>query len=426
MLAGEILIKQITSEMALYIPIILLIFGSCGCLCNFITFTSKQLKKSSCAFYFLCTAIIELPTFYFGLLSRLANDRLGSTLFTTNPFYCKIRSYLIVTLPSLVTYTILLSAIDRYMSTKSQVYYRSFSQLKVAYRATPIVILMTMMFSSHMLIFFNFYPACTAQPGLYAIIYSVYLILWTGVLPNGLILLFSLLTYRNARQTKRRVLPSSHSQQPRHSQRTESQLIAVGSSLTVLCNSPFACSRWCLDKRFSPAVSIWCVSRSTLTLSWARICRNPAIISRSMVSYCKSVFFYSIPTVRSPSMSTLYPVVCSDGSFAVRSNSIIKQCDTPCISIKLWRRIRYEPHSRDSTGQREMMNCPLFHIAQSRHSVFNCVQMQMILEIWISPCQLLELIFWRRRDDQQRGKSSSIWCHPISQEEWVQLLCVLI
>lgn len=215
--------------MSLCIPIILLMFGSCGCLCNFITFTSKQLKKSSCAFYFLCTAIIELPTFYFGLFSRLANDRLGSTLFTTNPWYCKIRSYLIVALPSLVTYMILLSTLDRYMSTNSQVFYRSFSQLKVAYRTAPLVILVIMILSSHMLIFFDFYPSCTARPGLYAIIYSVYLILWTGILPNGLILLFSLLTYRNAQQTKRRVIPSSHIQQPKRSRRTESQLIAVGS-----------------------------------------------------------------------------------------------------------------------------------------------------------------------------------------------------
>jgi hypothetical protein len=83
MSSNEVLIQRITKEVSLYVPITLLLFGSCGCLCNFVTFTSKQLKTSSCAFYFLCIAFIELPTFYFGLISRVANDRLGYD-FTNN------------------------------------------------------------------------------------------------------------------------------------------------------------------------------------------------------------------------------------------------------------------------------------------------------------------------------------------------------
>ncbi|CAF1565317.1 unnamed protein product [Rotaria sp. Silwood1] len=241
MSSSEILIQRITREMSLYTPITLLIFGSCGSFCNFITFTSKQLKTSSCAFYFLCTAITELIAFYFGLLSRLAGDRLGSTLFTTNSTYCKIRSYLVVALPSLVTYMILLTTIDRFMSTTTQVRYRSFSQLKVAHRLAPLVIIISMILSSHMLVFYNFFPACTAQPGIYSVVYSVYLIIWTGILPNGLILLFSLLTFRNVVKTKHRVgvtttttTTTKMSSQQRHTQRTESQLIVMMLSQATL------------------------------------------------------------------------------------------------------------------------------------------------------------------------------------------------
>ena len=232
MSSGEILLQRITREISLYMPIALLIFGTCGCLCNFITFTSKELKNSSCAFYFLCIAIIEFSTFYFGLISRLANDRFGSTLFSTNQIYCKIRSYLIVTLPSLVTYMILLTAIDRYMSTKDEVRYRAFSQLKVAYRVAPLTILLTMILSSHMLIFYDFYPACTARPGLYALMYSIYLVICTGFIPNGLTLLFGFLTFRNTIRAKRRIIPVTTRQQ-RHTQRRESHLLVVNKDLII-------------------------------------------------------------------------------------------------------------------------------------------------------------------------------------------------
>lgn len=236
MSSDEVLIQRITKEMSLYVPIILIVLGSCGSLCNFITFTSKQLKRSSCAFYFLCTAILEFIAFYFGLISRLANDRLGSTLFATNVAYCKIRSYLVVALPSLVTYMILLTAFDRFMSTTAEVRYRAFSHLRIAHRAVPIVIIVSMLFSSHMLIFYNFFPACTAQPGIYSRLYSVYLVIWTGILPNGFILLFSILTFRNVTKTKRRVglIATAVTSQERHTQRTESQLIIVCYELRII------------------------------------------------------------------------------------------------------------------------------------------------------------------------------------------------
>ncbi|CAF3914316.1 unnamed protein product [Rotaria magnacalcarata] len=75
---------------------------------------------------------------------------------------------------------ILLTTIDRFVSTTAEVRYRSFSQLKVAYRVAPIVIIVSLLSSTHMLVFYGSYPSCTAQSGTYAIIYSVHLTIWTG------------------------------------------------------------------------------------------------------------------------------------------------------------------------------------------------------------------------------------------------------
>jgi len=66
-----------------------------------------------------------------------------------------------------------------------------------------MIIIISMILSSHVLIFFDFYPSCIAQPGSYSIFYNVYLIMWTGILPNGLIFLFTLLTFRNVIKKKK-------------------------------------------------------------------------------------------------------------------------------------------------------------------------------------------------------------------------------
>ena len=134
------LIQTVTTGITYYSPIVLLIFGITGCLCNFITFTAPQLRKTSCAFYFLMAAIFELLSITFGLISRFAADHLGSTLINTDRAYCKLRAYLVSALPLVATYLILLSSIDRFMSSSVSARLRSFSQMKVAYRASGIAI----------------------------------------------------------------------------------------------------------------------------------------------------------------------------------------------------------------------------------------------------------------------------------------------
>ncbi|CAF3332798.1 unnamed protein product [Rotaria socialis] len=74
-----------------------------------------------------------------------------------------------------------------------------------------------------------FYPSCTAQPGTYAIIYRVHFIIWTGIIPNGLILSFSFSTFRNVVKTKQRVgaTTTRMTTEQRRTQKAESQLIAA-------------------------------------------------------------------------------------------------------------------------------------------------------------------------------------------------------
>ncbi len=204
---------------------LLISFGLFGCVCNIIIFTSKKLKKNSCAFYFLCTALFESFILCFGGISRLATEHFGSNFINENRIFCKIRSYLITTLGTVATYLLLMAAIDRCMTTSIYVRYRAFSQKKIAYRIVLITIIITMIINIHVLIFFDLQPTCIPQPGIYAVFYSIYLIVWTGIFPDGLILLFTLWTFQNVKKLRLRNAANAIGNTLK--QKTETQLVIV-------------------------------------------------------------------------------------------------------------------------------------------------------------------------------------------------------
>ncbi|CAF1158306.1 unnamed protein product [Rotaria sordida] len=198
-------IQIVTNEMNYYGPIMILIFGIFGCICNFITFTATQLRKNSCAFYFLCATIFDLLSIIFGVTTRFANDHLGSTLLHTNRVYCKLRAYLVSAIPLVSMYLILLSSIDRYMSSSVSVRFRSFSQKKIAYRATVIAIVISFLSCSHILILYDLRPVCATMPGPYTIFDSMFVVFWSGMIPHVLMLIFGFLTIMNTRRKNRRI-----------------------------------------------------------------------------------------------------------------------------------------------------------------------------------------------------------------------------
>jgi hypothetical protein len=198
-------IQVVTTRMTYYGPIILLIIGIIGYICNFITFTSPQLRKNSCAFYFLISAIFELLSITFGLISRFAADHLGSTLINTDAAYCKLRAYLVSAIPLVATYLVLLSSIDRCMSSSVHARLRSFSQMKMAHRATVVAIAIGFLSCVHILVSYNLRPRCGTMPGDYAIFDGLFVVFWLGVIPHLLMLVFGFFTLMNIRRTKRRI-----------------------------------------------------------------------------------------------------------------------------------------------------------------------------------------------------------------------------
>ncbi|CAF2141131.1 unnamed protein product [Rotaria magnacalcarata] len=166
-------IEIVTDAVSYYGPIIVLAFGTFGCICNFITFTASQLRKNSCAFYFLASTLFDLLSIIFGVSTRFAADHFDSNLHRSDRVYCKIRAYPV--------------------------------QMKIAYRATAVAIVVSLLSCSHILYSYDLRPKCANMPGPYAMFDGMFVVVWLGIIHHGLMLTFGFTTVMNIRQAKRRI-----------------------------------------------------------------------------------------------------------------------------------------------------------------------------------------------------------------------------
>ena len=213
----------ITNGLTLCAPVIILAFGNINSLFNLITFTSKELRTNPCGWYFLTSAITDLCFVNFGLITKYANEQLGSQLYRTSRSYCRIRIFLTWTLPCISTSYLVLAALDRCLSTSANTRHRSFSRIRIARRLTIIPIILYSLTTSHQFFYFDLRPKCSAQPGGYSIFISLYSIIWTSLVPQSLLLTFGIITYRNIRSSRKRLARPDE----QHRSRTDIHLIRI-------------------------------------------------------------------------------------------------------------------------------------------------------------------------------------------------------
>ena len=198
-------IDILTNYITDYTPYVLLIFGNIGCICNFITFTARRLRRNSCGWYFLMSAHFDFLYINFGLFTKLASEQYGSTLQNTNLAWCRIRVYLTWVLPCLATSYLILASLDRCLSTSKSPRLRSFSRIQVAHRMTCVPIIIHSLTTSHQFIYYGLRPNCTPLPGTYIYFLSVFSIVWTSLIPQISMLIFGLITYYNVRKSRKRL-----------------------------------------------------------------------------------------------------------------------------------------------------------------------------------------------------------------------------
>ena len=97
------------------LPIILLVIGTFGHLCNLLIFSKRRQRTNPTSLYFLSSTITYLISLYVGMFTHYSQDTINIDVINTNPILCKLRSFILYLSLTLSNWFILLAMIDCYI-----------------------------------------------------------------------------------------------------------------------------------------------------------------------------------------------------------------------------------------------------------------------------------------------------------------------
>jgi hypothetical protein len=94
-------------------------------------------------------------------------------------------------------YAIIFACIDRACLSSRRIFIRNFSQMRLARILCIITIIFWFIAAIHIPIFSTIQSGSCIMPGLYSLIFSIYIVIFAGFIPPILMSIFSLITLRN-------------------------------------------------------------------------------------------------------------------------------------------------------------------------------------------------------------------------------------
>jgi hypothetical protein len=184
-------------------------FGNFGNLLTIAIFCQSEHRRNPCSLYLLSMTICNLVCLDVGIIPIIYSlDH--PDISTEYDIACKLQFYIRHTFFQLMRTYKVLACIDRYALCSSSLRIRSFSRRPMAIR----LILISAIFWFLLVIFFGVIRkiqngSCNIFGSVYSLIYTIYYLIFAGILPPLLIIIFSLLVMRILKQLRRRVQPTA-------------------------------------------------------------------------------------------------------------------------------------------------------------------------------------------------------------------------
>ncbi|CAF2634396.1 unnamed protein product [Rotaria sp. Silwood2] len=186
------------------------LIGNFGSIINCFIFSQRSLRKNPCVMYLLASSVAQFLTFNFALLTRILYMGYNIQIVNTLLWYCKFRYYFFYISVAIPRYYIILASVDRYFVSSSDIYWRRWSSSKIAMRLIICSFLFWCLMNIQVLVFYEIQDDnCSFRNGVYAIFFSVYLLIESGIFPPLMMLIFGFLTVNNIRKSKRTTRPLS-------------------------------------------------------------------------------------------------------------------------------------------------------------------------------------------------------------------------
>ena len=200
-------LNLVTQRFIIYLPLIFTIFGLIGFIGNAFTYLQAELRSNTCCIYSLCGSIVDVINLFINLFPSYLGAKYGIYIpWYTSSALCKLNIFILTFLPHLSVNFLLMAIIDRFASTcplGSPI--RRLIQLKMVPWMISITVITSCLVSTYAPIlydlFFGFWCIST-QPTTTSVLY----ICLVGLMQPIMMLIFVLLTYRNVRQSRRRVV----------------------------------------------------------------------------------------------------------------------------------------------------------------------------------------------------------------------------
>ncbi|CAF0773990.1 unnamed protein product [Adineta ricciae] len=200
-----------------YMIIILYITGVGGASLNIITFLQKQLRRNSCANYFLSGSIVDFCLMNITLLLDIiiTYDKIPSNRIYLTRVWCKLGNYLTFILTCLSSCFIILASVDRFCASSLNQTLRKCSRLKVSRIVIGLVLAVWILFGLHILIAYDYIrdpisnvTRCTVQTSsatAFVVIDGYFFSLFNGAIAPFLLSVFGMTIIYNVRMSRRRV-----------------------------------------------------------------------------------------------------------------------------------------------------------------------------------------------------------------------------
>lgn len=184
-----------------------LILGDIGLFFNLNIFSQPAHRRNASSLYLLASTICHIICLNFGIIPYIYalyhEDPISTSL-----IFCKIQFYFRHTPYQMLRTFMILACVNRYISTKVQHRFQYFNQYRTSVCCVIFVVLFWLIFSSFIPILLSIdHELCKMADDSSALIYSIYLLIFAGILPPIFMIISSLLILYNLKTLRVRIHP---------------------------------------------------------------------------------------------------------------------------------------------------------------------------------------------------------------------------
>ncbi|CAF0879854.1 unnamed protein product [Adineta ricciae] len=173
-----------------------LILGNIGNLLNCFVFLQRSLRSNPCSHYLFVSSITNSIALSFTIPTGIYEMKQIS-LTSYSLIYCKLRLYIYHSLLMISRYLIILACFDRACLSSRRPTIRNLSHVRFARILSLFTIIFWFIGAVHLPLVVKIQFGYCTLPGVYPLIFSIYAVIFAGIIPPVAMTIFSAFTLRN-------------------------------------------------------------------------------------------------------------------------------------------------------------------------------------------------------------------------------------